>query len=121
MLGKNNSSATPRSYSRTVPRPPAPSRRPCKPSCTSRSAGSRPNWTGSKKKLPTSVEGKRAWVDPADEVLSVSRQCELLDLQRSSYYYEPAPASAENLALMALIDRESTDHPFLGSRGLTAW
>jgi putative transposase len=54
-------------------------------------------------------------------VLSVSRQCELLELQRSSYYYEPARASAANLALMALIDREYTDHPFLGSRGLTAW
>ena len=28
---------------------------------------------------------------------------------------------AANLALMALMDREYTDHPFLGSRGLTAW
>jgi putative transposase len=54
-------------------------------------------------------------------VLSVSRQCELLDLGRSSYYYEPARESAANLALMALIDREYTGHPFLGSRGLTAW
>jgi len=54
-------------------------------------------------------------------VLSVSRQCELLDLSRSSYYYEPATESAENLALMALLDREYTAHPFRGSRGLTAW
>jgi putative transposase len=54
-------------------------------------------------------------------VLSVSRQCELLELPRSSYYYEPARESAENLALMALIDREYTAHPFLGSRALTAW
>jgi putative transposase len=54
-------------------------------------------------------------------VLSVSRQCELLQLPRSSYYYEPAQESAENLTLMALLDREYTDHPFLGSRGLTAW
>ncbi len=52
--------------------------------------------------------------------LSVSRQCELLDLSRSSYYYEPATESAENLALMAWIDREYTAHPFRGSRGLTA-
>jgi putative transposase len=54
-------------------------------------------------------------------VLSVSRQCELLDLGRSSYYYEPAPESAANLALMAKIDREYTAHPFLGSRRLTSW
>jgi len=51
----------------------------------------------------------------------VSQQCELLELSRSSYYYEPASESATNLALMALIDREYTAHPFLGSRGLTAW
>jgi putative transposase len=54
-------------------------------------------------------------------VLSVSRQCELLELGRSSYYYEPATATAENLLLMEKIDQEYTAHPFLGSRGLTAW
>ena len=51
----------------------------------------------------------------------VSQQCALLGLSRSSYYYEPATESADNLALMALLDREYTAHPFLGSRGLTAW
>src|SRR5271156_1894450 len=101
--------------------PPAPSTRPCKPSSTSRSAGSRPSSTGSKKKLPASVERKRAWVDTDDAVLSVSQQCELLDLSRSSYYYQPATESADNLALMALLDREYTAHPFRGSRGMTAW
>jgi putative transposase len=54
-------------------------------------------------------------------VLSVSQQCELLDLSRSSFYYEPATESVENLTLMALIDREYTDHPFRGSRGMRAW
>jgi len=60
-------------------------------------------------------------VDQADPALSVRQQCELLGLSRSSYYYEPATESAENLALMALIDREYTAHPFQGSRRLTAW
>jgi putative transposase len=87
----------------------------------SRSAASRRNSTGSKKKLPASVERKRAWIDADDRVLSVSQQCELLGLSRSSYYYEPATESADNLALMARIDREYTDHPFRGSRGMTAW
>ncbi len=54
-------------------------------------------------------------------MLSVSQQCELLGLSRSSYYYEPATESAENLALMELIDREYTAHPFLGSRRLRSW
>jgi putative transposase len=51
----------------------------------------------------------------------VSQQCELLGLGRSSYYYQPATETAENLALMALLDREYTAHPFLGSRRLTSW
>ena len=54
-------------------------------------------------------------------MLSVSQQCALLGLSRSSYYYEPATETGENLALMALIDREYTDHPFLGSRRMTNW
>jgi putative transposase len=60
-------------------------------------------------------------VDPSDRKLSVSRQCVLLGLCRSSYYYEPATESAENLALMELIDREYTARPFQGSRRLTTW
>lgn len=54
-------------------------------------------------------------------MLSVSQQCELLGLGRSSYYYEAATESAANLALMERIDREYTAHPFRGSRGMTAW
>jgi putative transposase len=51
----------------------------------------------------------------------VRRQCKLLGISRSSYYYQPGTESPKNLTLMAMIDREYTDHPFLGSRGLTAW
>jgi putative transposase len=60
-------------------------------------------------------------VDPDDSVLSVSRQCELLGLSRSSYYYEPATETAENLSLMEKLDREYTAHPFKGSRRMTTW
>jgi putative transposase len=51
----------------------------------------------------------------------VSRQCELIGLSRSSYYYEPAAETPANLALMRLIDREYVRHPFLGSRRLTTY
>ena len=54
-------------------------------------------------------------------MLSVSRQCTLLDLSRSSYYYEPATETPANLALMVLIDQEYTAHPFQGSRRMTTW
>src|SRR5439155_5338657 len=111
----------PRRCSSWAPRRLAPSTRLCKRSSTSRSVGSRRSSTGSKKKLPASVERKRAWVDGADTVLSVSQQCELLGLSRSSFYYEPARETVANLALMALIDKEYTAHPFLGSRGMRSW
>lgn len=44
------------------------------------------------------------------------RQCELLDLNRSSFYYEPAGESAENLELMRRIDEQYLSTPFYGSR-----
>lgn len=53
--------------------------------------------------------------------MSIARQCELLGLSRSSFYYEPAAVSAANLALMQRIDRLYTDRPFFGSRKMTAW
>jgi putative transposase len=51
----------------------------------------------------------------------VRRQCELLGLNRSSLYYEPAGETAENLRLMRLLDEQYTACPFYGSRRLTAW
>jgi putative transposase len=52
--------------------------------------------------------------------LSVRRQCEL-GLNRSSWYYEPVPESAANLALMRCIDEQYLRVPFYGSRRMTAW
>ncbi len=50
--------------------------------------------------------------------MSVRRQCELLELNRSSYYYEPAEADPEDVRLMNRIDRLHTECPFYGSRKL---
>jgi len=57
-------------------------------------------------------------IDVAHPVLTISRQCELIGLPRSSYYREPEAGteSKENLQLMRLIDEEFMRHPFLGSR-----
>ena len=49
------------------------------------------------------------------------RQCELLDLARSSYYYQPLGESAENLQVMRLLDEQYTRTPFYGIRRMTAW
>jgi len=50
----------------------------------------------------------------------VRHQCELLELCRSSYYYECCPETEENLALMRRLDQLHLEHPVYGSRRLTA-
>jgi putative transposase len=50
----------------------------------------------------------------------VVRQCELLDISRSSVYYNPVEASEYELGLMELIDRQYLQTPFYGSRKMTA-
>ena len=56
-------------------------------------------------------------IEPENKRLSVSSQCELIRLSRSSYYRKPARVeSDENLELMRLIDEEYTKRPFYGSR-----
>jgi putative transposase len=53
--------------------------------------------------------------------LSVRRQCELLGLNRSSLYHQPAGETSEDLRLMRLIDEQYTARPFYGSRRMTVW
>lgn len=53
--------------------------------------------------------------------LSLRQCCELLELNRSTYYYDPRPEKEYNLQLMDLIDEQYTRTPFYGSRRLTAW
>jgi hypothetical protein len=50
--------------------------------------------------------------------LSVNRQCHLLGIARSSYYYQPRPTSAEELDLLNRLDRIFTEHPVYGARRL---
>ena len=53
-------------------------------------------------------------------LLSIEQQCALLDLWRSSYYYQPQPESEENLRLMRRLDELYLEHPYYGSRRLAA-
>ena len=50
--------------------------------------------------------------------LSISRQCTLLGVARSSFYDRPRPESAEELELLKRLDRIFTDCPVYGSRRL---
>lgn len=55
-------------------------------------------------------------IEPAHPQLSISQQCGLLSIPRSSYYYQPVGESATNLALMLRIDKLFTDRPEMGVR-----
>jgi putative transposase len=64
------------------------------------------------------IEALRQLVEPGYGGLSIARQCELLGMSRSGYYYQPHPVSAEDLACMRLMDEIFMKHPFFGSRSL---
>ncbi|MBL4892681.1 MAG: IS3 family transposase, partial [Rhizobiaceae bacterium] len=67
---------------------------------------------------PTQVT---TWKRQAITVLSLTRQCKLLKISRSSLYYRPVGFDEETLKLMNEIDRVFTKYPFFGSRQITAY
>lgn len=60
-------------------------------------------------------------IEPGNERISITRQCELLGTSRSGYYYKARPDSEDDLRQMRLIDERFTLHPTLGSRSLSQW
>lgn len=53
-------------------------------------------------------------VERQNKQISIRRQCELLDVNRSRLYYSGCAVDEANLRIMNLIDREFTEHPFTG-------
>ena len=53
-------------------------------------------------------------ITPRIKKLSVRRQCELLNVNRSRLYYKPAPEKPENIKMMEIMDKHLTDHPTEG-------
>lgn len=60
-------------------------------------------------------------MEPNHQAISISRQCELVGLNRSSFYYQPCGWSERNLLLMRLIDEQYTRRPIYGVRRVTHW
>ncbi len=75
-----------------------------------------------KKKLPASIRERRPMIDIEEPVVRVRRQCELLGLKRSSFYYQATPEPALNLHLMrlmgiqAIYPRRSSSSPGKGHK-----
>ena len=60
-------------------------------------------------------------VERMNPTLPISQQCRLLALPRSSVYRKSADVGAEDLAIMALIDRQYLARPYYGSRRMAVW
>ena len=58
-------------------------------------------------------------VEPANPDLSIGKQCKLLSISRSSFYYTPKGETAMNLMLMRQIDEQFLETPFFGVRQMT--
>ena len=55
-------------------------------------------------------------IEPEHPRLSIQRQCALVSISRSAFYYQPAGETPLNLALMRLIDEAFLETPWYGSR-----
>ena len=55
-------------------------------------------------------------IEPEHPGLSITRQCRLLEISRSSWYYERLGESELNLTLMRLIDEQFLETPYYGAR-----
>jgi putative transposase len=58
-------------------------------------------------------------IEPAHPKLTVTRQCALLGLPRSSFYHQPQPPSRADSAMMRRIDELYLAYPFYGTRQMT--
>jgi len=67
------------------------------------------------------VKERSEMIKSSNTELSITKQCKLLGVSRSTYYYQPLSESPYNLALMDLIDKKYMDMPSYGSRSMTAY
>ena len=74
-----------------------------------------------KKKIITDpFEARRLMIEPDKSDISIVKQCDLLGISRSGYYYSPRPESPENLKIMRMMDEQYLKTPFYGARRMHA-
>ena len=65
-------------------------------------------------------EARRLMIEPDKSDISIVKQCDLLGISRSGYYYSPRPESPENLKIMRMMDEQYLKTPFYGARRMHA-
>ena len=68
-----------------------------------------------------SLSERREMIRKDNTDLSLTRQCKLLKISRSSIYYTPVGFDQATIDLMHEIDRIFTKYPFFGSRQIAAY
>ena len=68
-----------------------------------------------------SRERRKEIVEPEHPGLSITKQCDLLEISRSSWYYEALGESAMNLDLMQRIDKQFLETPYFGARQMARY
>nr|WP_261399229.1 IS3 family transposase [Leisingera daeponensis] len=71
------------------------------------------------RKLKPDRQVRRKMIEPANVNLPIGKQCKLLSISRSSFYYQPKGETALNLMLMRRIDEQFLETPFFGVRQMT--
>lgn len=64
-----------------------------------------------KKNMSYSNKELRSLVDVSNKEISIMKQCSLINLARSSFYYKPREIALEQIKIMHKIDRIYTEHP----------
>ena len=64
---------------------------------------------------------RRALIERETPALPIAQQCRLLAVSRAAVYRKAVAVSGEDLAIMALLDRQYLARPYYGARRMAAW
>lgn len=73
-----------------------------------------------KKVCAIRFDERRKMIESKHPDIAIYRQCELVGISRTAYYYEPVE-DIYNYQLMRLIDKQFLKTPFYGIKRMTAW
>ena len=68
-----------------------------------------------------STHEKQQCIEPKYEKLTIEKQCELVGISRSGYYYKPQTLNQETLSLINIVDKTYTEYPFFGTRKMASY
>lgn len=71
--------------------------------------------------MTCSTNEKRKSIEAEHEKLTIERQCELVGISRSGYYYKPQMTNKRTLSMIDIVDETYTRYPFFGTRKMASY